>query len=69
MRLLANTVADLAGNRVPPGLAGYEDQIAETGRRRQIGICRRKVDLNNFFSGHAVSCANLPCPNRLADLL
>jgi hypothetical protein len=36
--LLADVLADLAGGRVPAGLAGHEDQVAELGGQRQVRI-------------------------------
>ncbi len=52
MGLLANAFTDFPRNRVSPRLPGHEDQIAEPGGGRQIGIGRGEIHLNHFFLGH-----------------
>ncbi len=53
--LLANIPANLAGQRVPACLTGYEHQISEPRGRREVGIRRGQIHLNNFFFGHRLS--------------
>src|SRR5207247_11113556 len=66
--LLANAFADLPRNRVSSGLAGHENQIAETGGGGQIGIGRAEIYLNDFFLGHLVSCRAERSASRRARL-
>ena len=48
--LLANAFTDFAGDRVSAGLAGHEDQIAEPGSGRQIGIGRSEIAPGSLLS-------------------
>src|SRR5205823_12148243 len=66
--LLTNAFADLPRNRVSPGLAGHEHQIAETGGGGQLGIGRVEIYLNDFFLGHLVSCRAERSASRRARL-
>src|SRR2546429_174498 len=50
--LLAHVLAELPGDRVPPRLAGDEDEVAESRRRRQVGVRLRRVGVDDLFLGH-----------------
>src|SRR5438093_4923635 len=66
--LLTNAFADLPRNRVTSGLAGHENQIAETSGGGQIEIGRAEIYLNDFFLGHLVSCRAERSMSRRASL-
>src|SRR5207245_1882224 len=50
--LLPHVLAELPGDRVPPRLAGDEDEVAESSRRRQVRVRLRRVGVDDLFLGH-----------------
>src|SRR5262249_2344430 len=52
--LLADVLAGLAGDRVSPGLARHEHQVAEAGGGRQVGVGGGGTDGDDLLLGHVL---------------